>query len=61
MSATHAIDEAQITAAIFRGLKKIAPEADPRQVVSDLVALNQLSTTEVQPGQRLAIPTEYAQ
>ena len=39
----------------------IAPEADPRQVVSDLVALNQLSTTEVQPGQRLAIPTEYAQ
>ena len=29
MSATHAIDEAQITAAIFRGLKKIAPEADP--------------------------------
>jgi LysM repeat protein len=39
----------------------IAPEADPRQVVSDLVALNQLSTTEVQPGQRLAIPLQYAE
>jgi hypothetical protein len=39
----------------------IAPEADPRQVVSDLVALNQLSTTEVQPGQRLAIPLQYSE
>jgi LysM repeat protein len=39
----------------------IAPGADPRQVVSDLVALNQLSTTEVQPGQRLAIPLQYAE
>ena len=39
----------------------IAPDADPRQVVSDLVALNQLSTTDVQPGQRLAIPSQYAQ
>lgn len=39
----------------------IAPDADPRQVVSDLVALNQLPTTDVQPGQRLAIPSQYAQ
>lgn len=39
----------------------IAPEADPRQVVSDLVALNQLSTTEVQPGQRLAVPLQYSE
>ncbi|QEO09876.1 LysM peptidoglycan-binding domain-containing protein [Protaetiibacter larvae] len=38
----------------------IAPEADPREVVSALVALNQLPSAEVQPGQRLAIPAEYA-
>jgi hypothetical protein len=39
----------------------IAPEADPREVVADMVALNQLPTTEVQPGQRLAIPLEYSE
>ncbi len=39
----------------------IAPEADPRDVVAELVSLNQLSTTDVQPGQRLAIPRTYAQ
>ncbi len=38
----------------------IAPEADPRDVVAQLVELNQLPTTEVQPGQRLAIPAAYA-
>lgn len=39
----------------------IAPEADPREVVAELVSLNQLATTAVQPGQRLAIPPQYAQ
>lgn len=39
----------------------VAPAADPRDVVADFVALNQLATTEVQPGQRLAIPAQYAQ
>jgi LysM repeat protein len=39
----------------------IAPDADPRQVVSDLVALNQLPSTAVQPGQRLAIPSQYSE
>ena len=38
----------------------IAPQADPRDVVASIVELNQLSTTEVQPGQRLAIPAEYS-
>ncbi len=38
----------------------VAPTADPREVVADFVALNQLSTTEVQPGQRLAIPAQYS-
>lgn len=38
----------------------IAPQADPREVVADFVSLNQLATTAVQPGQRLAIPLQYA-
>ncbi|QNO36593.1 LysM peptidoglycan-binding domain-containing protein [Protaetiibacter sp. SSC-01] len=38
----------------------VAPESDPREVVAALVELNQLPTTEVQPGQRLAIPAEYS-
>jgi LysM repeat protein len=36
--------------------EEIAPTADPRDVVADIVNLNQLSSEEVQPGQRLALP-----
>ena len=39
---------------------ELAPAADPRDVISDIVRLNGLSTSEVQPGQQLAIPAEYA-
>lgn len=39
----------------------VAPDADPRDVVAKLVQLNQLPSTAVQPGQRLAVPAEYAQ
>ena len=38
---------------------QIAPSADPRDVVSDIVHLNQLSSAVVQPGQTLAIPLKY--
>lgn len=37
----------------------VAPGADPRDVVSDIVHLNQLSTTDIQAGQQLAIPAQY--
>ncbi len=40
--------------------ESIAPEVDPREVIADIVALNQLPSADVQPGQRLAIPTEYS-
>ena len=40
--------------------QSIAPNSDPRDVISDLVRLNQLDTAVVQPGQRLAIPAQYA-
>ena len=38
----------------------LAPAADPRDVVSDIVHLNRLDTSDVQPGQVLAVPAEYA-
>ena len=39
---------------------EIAPSADPRDVVADIVQLNQLDNANVQAGQRLAIPTKYS-
>jgi hypothetical protein len=38
----------------------LAPSADPRDVVSDIVHLNQLDGADVQPGQQLAIPAQYS-
>ena len=38
----------------------LAPSADPRDVVSDIVHLNQLDGADVQPGQQLAIPARYS-
>jgi LysM repeat protein len=39
--------------------EEIAPSADPRDVIADIVSLNQLPSAEVQPGQKLAVPSEY--
>jgi len=39
---------------------QIAPSADPRDVVADIVQLNQLNSAEVQPGQSLAVPVKYS-
>lgn len=38
----------------------VAPQADPRDVISAIVRLNGLPSADVQPGERLAIPFEYA-
>ncbi|CAN5124760.1 hypothetical protein BH09ACT3_BH09ACT3_16160 [soil metagenome] len=38
---------------------ELAPSADPREVVSDIAHLNQLPSSDVHPGQRLAIPVQY--
>ncbi len=40
--------------------EQVAPRADPREVVADILALNQLASADVQPGQELAIPAQYA-
>ncbi len=37
----------------------IAPDYDPRDVIYDLTALNQLEQTTLQPGQLLYLPAKY--
>ena len=39
---------------------EVAPNADPRDVIAGIVSLNNLSSGDVQPGQRLAIPAQYS-
>jgi hypothetical protein len=45
---------------LWQVAEAVAPTADPRDVIADILSLNDLSSSEVQPGQRLAIPTQYA-
>lgn len=40
--------------------ERIAPQADPREVIADIMQLNQLETPDVYAGEQLAIPTQYA-
>ena len=40
--------------------ERIAPNADPRDVIADVVSLNGLESAVVSPGQQLAVPTKYA-
>lgn len=39
--------------------EELAPQDDPRVVVAAFIKLNQLGTSQVQAGQRLAIPAGY--
>jgi LysM domain len=40
--------------------EQVAPNSDPRDVVADITSLNALESGVIQPGQRLAIPEQYA-
>ena len=40
--------------------EEIAPEADPRDVIDEVISFNNLSSVEIQPGQQLDIPTIYS-
>ena len=40
--------------------ESIAPEADPRDVVSDILTFNQLESSVLTPGQQLAVPVQYS-
>ncbi len=39
--------------------ESVAPKADPRDVIADIQNLNNLSSAQLQPGQRIAIPSKY--
>lgn len=38
---------------------ELDPTADPRDIIHDILNLNQLNNAQIYPGQRLAIPTAY--
>ncbi|MFT4157475.1 MAG: LysM peptidoglycan-binding domain-containing protein [Microbacterium sp.] len=38
---------------------KIAPHADPREVINELIAFNALEGASIQAGDELAIPEQY--
>ncbi|WP_255546651.1 LysM peptidoglycan-binding domain-containing protein [Glaciihabitans sp. dw_435] len=38
----------------------IAPNSDPRDVIADIVSLNQLDSSSVHPGQQLDVPAKYS-
>lgn len=40
--------------------ERVAPEADPRDVVSEIVSLNVLPNSAVDAGERIAIPAQYS-
>lgn len=45
---------------LWQVASEIAPTKDPRDVISDIVQLNNLSSTEVAAGQSLAVPAQYS-
>ncbi|MGV8896698.1 MAG: LysM peptidoglycan-binding domain-containing protein [Rhodoglobus sp.] len=40
---------------------ELSPTADPRDVIDQIIRLNQLTSSDVFAGQELAIPVQYAQ
>jgi LysM repeat protein len=40
--------------------RHIAPTADPRDVVSDLMDVNQLASADIYAGEQLRIPAQYS-
>lgn len=45
---------------LWQVAETIAPGADPRDVISDIMRLNGLHSSVVHPGERLAIPGAYS-
>jgi LysM repeat protein len=39
--------------------ERVAPEADPRDVIASIVAFNHLGSSDVMAGQQLGIPAPY--
>lgn len=45
---------------LWQMAESLAPGADPREVIAEIMHLNQLQSASVTPGQKLAIPAQYA-
>lgn len=39
---------------------ELAPNADPEDVISSIMSTNQLKSADIQPGEQLEIPAQYA-
>ena len=55
------LDEVTVKAgqSLWSIAEDIAPAADPRDVISDILSVNQLESGSVQAGQRLMLPAGY--
>jgi LysM repeat protein len=40
--------------------QQIAPNADPRDVVADIIQVNELASADITPGEKLDIPAQYS-
>ena len=62
--ATSGVDFSYLTVQAGQSLWSIAesidPDGDPRDVIAEIRTLNQLESSSVQPGQRIAIPADLA-
>lgn len=61
-TATQSFDTVTVTSGdtLWTIAEEVAPQADPRDVVSAIVRLNLLEDVTISAGQRIAIPAEYS-
>ncbi|CAN5314252.1 hypothetical protein BH09ACT6_BH09ACT6_02320 [soil metagenome] len=59
-SATFSYITVQSGQSLWSIAQSIDPSGDPRDVIAGIVSLNQLRSSDVQPGQRLALPAEFS-
>ena len=45
---------------LWQVAEQLAPQADPRDVIDQLVTLNHLDSVDVYAGQELAVPAQFA-
>lgn len=58
-SVTYTYVSVESGQSLWQLAERIAPHADPRDVVAGIMRLNNLASADVQPGQELAIPASY--
>jgi LysM repeat protein len=40
--------------------EQVAPRSDPRDVIADIMSVNQLTSANIEPGEQLLIPVQYS-